>query len=193
MKLLKLTVGVAVSAFLVGAGTVAHAQGGFPAQSFFDVFVFDAAPGYSTALDGSTITIKSSGTVIPSFTVIGLGDSISSWDLKDSAFDIEMTPQNSQVNFEYVIDFGHLTWGGSFNIGGTDTIVQRQADFTGVGFPGGGGSLEDTVDPPGYWIWQSSTPVPDALNSFQLFALALAALGAAHLFFRRQTAMLGRN
>ena len=53
----------------------------------------------------------------------------------------------------------------------------------------GTGSLSDSyVDPPGNWA-----EVPDALSSLPLFALALAGLGAARLFFRGQTAFPAQN
>jgi hypothetical protein len=210
MKSLKLAIRVAVSAFVVSAGAVAYAitpVGGQGTTSFFDVFVFNAAPGTPDFLNGSSITVETGGPVVlfnPSIGGLSL-DRITSWDMLDSSVGVELTPQNSQVLSEQITDFNHLAWNGAFSIGGTDTIVQRlgNADtiiqrvadvFNGTGSLSTQGLLSDSfIDPPGTWNLQSSTPVPDAVNGMQLLALALGGLAVSHLAFRRQAAVAVRE
>jgi len=169
MKMLKVTLALAVFGLFAGAGMVAYSQ------SY--TFVFEATSG-TTALNGSTITIQD--------------NIITFWNLDP----IVLTPPtlssgsaNSSVTAE-TISADASTWDGSFTI--TDTVNPLWS-YSGTDTDGSG-SLDAylngyEIDPPG--TWTPLVPVPDAVNSFQLFALALAALGASGLFFRRQSAILG--
>jgi len=171
MKMLKVILSLAVSGLLVGAGLAAYAA--TPSYTF----VFEATSG-TTALNGSTITIQ--------------GDTITSWNLDPVVFTpptLTSASANSSVTAS-AITVDASTWDGSFTITETDNPLWSYSGQD----TGGSGSLDVyyngyEIDPPG--TWTPLVSVPDAVHSFQLFALALAALGASHLFFRRRSAILG--
>jgi hypothetical protein len=192
MKLLKLAIAAAVSGLFVGAGMVARAV--VPDTYYTYSFKADAQ---DNSFDGSTITIDATT------------GAITAWDLVDESdgpapIELSSALANSQINYYNVASAGASTWAGYFSIGNviyqpsftSDYSAQISDTFLGNSDGTGsidGGYLGDTfTDPGGLWS-AAGDPVPDALNSLQLLALALAGLGASHLFFRRQPAVLTRN
>jgi len=184
MRLLKLTIAASISGLFVGAGTVAHA---FTPDTYYTyVFTADSDAG-NTSFDGSTITIDATT------------DSISSWDLLDSAFGINLTSGTVNWDNTSVTYADPTTWTGNFEIDfGFDALFAPAYDQSEDYFIGSNDGTADNsgaldvnyvnfqADPTGSW-----TPVPDALNSLQLLALALAGLGAcSQLLFRRQAVVL---
>ena len=168
MKSLKLLVMLAVSGWFGGVGTVAYAVTDVTtAPPASQTFVFTAADfAGNTAMDGSTITITG-----------GVSDpAITGWDLKDVDAGIaDWTPGNSYFTTDNVYWYSATSWEGWFELGNGSGNT-----FYGDNYPPEGGDL---------YLWAD----PDALNSLQLLALALSALGASRLFFRGQTAVQGRN
>jgi hypothetical protein len=175
MNPLKLSIAVAVAGLLASTGTVV-AGGTLSSPSY--TYFFTATPGlanYSPAFDGSTITIQDYGII--------------AFDLVDKLLGIEFTQADSSYtyNSSSISFYSDSTWTGSFAIG----YVQRETQyyFSGYNYPSGGElDFTATADPGGTW-----TAVPDALNSLQLLALALAGLAASQLYFRRPVVVLARN
>ena len=191
MNILKLTIAAAISGLFVGVGSVAYAEVPVP-PTYTYVFTANSDAG-DTSFDGSSITISN--------------DIIIGWDLKDNAHGpggalIEEIAGigNSHIYAQNVTSYNSTTWDGSFTIQNyyqsAITSVETPDAFYGDSdgtLASNGGYLYDDYapDPNGYWSTQAA--VPDALNSFQLFALALAALAASRLFFRNQTPVRVRN
>lgn len=176
MKLWKLSLTAAVAALVVvAAGPVARAN-----PFVLDgTYAFTATDG-NNALNGSTVTF--------------LNDVIVNWNLVDSlaptGSDLPLTPSNSSF-----IGFGSAVIGPDewyFSIGSNTvaaSFFEGDNNLEGPGVPGGGlGRLYDGYgDPSGTW-GPARTSVPDASDTFQLFAGALTALGACRYLLFRQAA-----
>jgi len=155
MKLTNLTVALGVAG-LLALGGVAHA---FIAVSPTDTYEFTAAPGYTNAFNGSTITINGAGVTAFSF-----------YDRE-----ISPTPFTTPIAvFDNNITFYDRTgWWGEFTVG---------PDFPYV-FDATGNSMDEYVfapavvgaDPPGTWTY-----VPDASSTFTLLLGVMAALVGFH-------------
>jgi len=175
MNPLKLSIVVAVAGLFASAGTVA-ADGDFSSPSY--TYVFAATPNpddpLASVLDGSTITIQDGA--------------ITTWALIDTYyFGYVFTPADSSLLSETIISYNASTWTGTFQVwfNSKDEEYYFQGDNSSSG---GDLDFSPAGDPAGTW-----TGVPDALNSLQLLALALAGLAAAQLFLRRPVAVLARN
>jgi hypothetical protein len=182
MSLLKLTIVAAISGLFVGAGTPAFAGSSDPVYTYF----FTANPDEgNTWFDGSSITIQD--------------NLITGWNLVDTQYGVDLSSalNNSHIIGQNVTSATASVWGGSFDIGTFSAAIQEVVNDNFLGGSDGtdssnGGYLNDShTDPDGNWSTRAA--VPDALNSFQLFALALAALAASRFFFRRQTPVQVRN
>jgi len=186
MKHLKLTIAIAATGMLLGAGQAAYAAGTVPTSYTY----FFNSDGGLTYFDGSTITIDPSD------------DDITSWNLmnNDGAQGlVDLTPDNSFIQAEDVTDADGGSWTGYFYISdsyqtpslpGLSDTFYGYSDGTGAS---NGGDVDDFFDGTD-GSWTAETPsVPDALNSFQLLAIALGSLGASSLFFRKPTAVRVRD
>jgi hypothetical protein len=196
MKHLKLTIAIAATGMLLGAGQAAYAVTPV-APSYTYVFTGNSDAG-DPSFDGSTITINSGTDAITGWNLIDNGDML---DNNGNPVEVDFTPANSTILAESVSDADDISWTGYFYIWNgpyapatpefiADTFY---GDSDGSGASNGGDLYDGSgLDPDGSWIPETPS-VPDALNSFQLLAIALGALGASTLFFRRPTPALVRK
>lgn len=170
MKATRLTNALAVSGFL-GLASLGHAV--VVSLSSPDTYIFTAAPGYTTAFNGSTLTIA---------TVTGgggnfIGDDITAYNFIDT--DLNPTTYGSDNVYSPITSYDTTGWVGEFvlDVG------------SGVTFDATGTSMDeysgDTAvaggDPPGTW-----TMVPDASSTFPLLLGILAAVVGYHQCNRQQ-------
>jgi len=160
MKTTKLTVLLAVAGFL-GLASVTHALVvvPFPAETY----VFEAAPGYTTAFNGSMITID--GYPAGPYPWEPGASYVIGYDFVDT--DVSPTAYSSgTVLNDNITSFDTSGWVGDFTV-----------DVgSGITFDATGTSLDEysagaAVDPPGTWTY-----VPDASATFPLLLGGLAAL-----------------
>ncbi|MGD1031723.1 MAG: hypothetical protein ABSA05_11325 [Opitutaceae bacterium] len=207
MNFLKLSLVAASAAITIGSGTVARAFITLNVANGY--YVFEAAAGQSTALNGSWVEFNN--------------DSIINWDLVDTtsysyltgypAYPSDyppLTPTNSETftgqvhTYDYGVD-SQATGTNSFyfEIGSPATATSTSNDD--VYFLGANNDSYDTtglgdyensasilVDPPGTWTFDLTQPglgsVPDLSSTFELLAGALIALGACTAGMRKRAA-----
>jgi hypothetical protein len=196
MKLLKLTFAIAATGMLLGAGQAAYAVTAVGA-SYTYVFTGNLEAG-NTNFDGSTITVTGNSTSYE-ITSWNLIDNGGARDANGNPVVVDFTPANSSILSEQVAitanswigDFA--IWDGPFAASDPNSIADTFYGYSdGTGASNGGDLNDSFTDPVGSWLPQTSS-VPDALNNFQLLAIALGALGASSLFFRRPKAALVRK
>jgi hypothetical protein len=160
MKMTKLAIALAVSGFL-GLGSLAHAFIVITPASP-DTYVFEAAPGYTTAFNGSTITIAE----YPAGPYTW--DAVTAYDFIDT--DLSPTTYSSDnVGYGLVTSYDTTGWVGDFQV----TVAPD------VTFEATGTSMDligsVSVDPPGTWNY-----VPDASSTFPMLLGVMAMLVGFH-------------
>jgi hypothetical protein len=174
MKMTKLTIALAVSGFL-GLASLAHAMLVSPVSP--DTYVFEAAPGYTTAFNGSTITIAEfpAGPYPwePAWDAV-IGYDFIDTDLNPTTYSSDIVPYNTVTSYDTT------GWVGEF-----DVDVGN-----GVTFDATGTSLDASFapDPPGTWTY-----VPDASSTFPMLLGVLAALAGVHYCNRPRVLALARR
>jgi hypothetical protein len=179
----KLSLVALVAGSFLGLSPVARAL--IPAELY--TYVFTADPGYTTAFNGSTITIEDK-----------LGDySLVDWDLFDGA-SVLTQANSSQTSVFFSADpsafigtfsvddpawlflssTGPLSYYEEAEYEGSDSMLDSSYTTNTV--------LSVAIDPPGGWAG-SGSGVPDAANTF---GLLLAGAGAMGIIRRRMAAGL---
>ncbi|MGP8198760.1 MAG: hypothetical protein ACLQU4_04575 [Limisphaerales bacterium] len=167
MKATKLMLALTVSGF-IGVASVAHAVIVFPVSP--DTYVFEAAPGYTTAFNGSTITIAE----FPAgpYPWEPAWDSVIGFDFIDT--DLNPTTYSGDlVPYNVVTSYDATGWVGDFQV---NVAPEVTFEATGSSLDLIDASLPSiSLDPPGTW-----TNVPDASSTFPLLLGVMAALVGLH-------------
>ncbi len=166
IPLLKLSLWAALAALIAGNGSLARAN-----DVADGTYTFAATDG-NTAMDGSTVTWS--------------GDSISGWNLVDSApggqgEGLPLTVANSSIIEQGT--FGTNDW--YFEIGspsGVDSTGDADFFFEGENIGAIGFLYDKAGDPTGTWTQGSG--VPDSSGTLDLIAGALVALAICRSFVR---------
>ena len=178
MKIAKLTVALAVAG-LLGLGGMVHAVVVEPVSP--DTYVFEAAPGYTTAFNGSTITIAE----FPAgpWPWEPASDAVIGYDFVDT--DLNPTTYSSDiVPYNTVTSYDTTGWVGEF-----DVDVGNGVTFEAIGGPGTSSlDVSFAPDPPGTWTY-----VPDASSTFPMLLGVLAALAGVHYCNRPRVLALARR
>jgi len=177
MKMTKLTVALAVSG-LLGLASRGHARI-VPAIVSPDTYVFEAAPGYTNAFNGSTITIAEF-TYDQSHT----WDAVSAYDFVDTGLNPTTYSGSDIFGSSLVTSYDMSGWVGEF-----DVNVGSGVTFEAIGGPGIS-SMDATfaADPPGTWTY-----VPDASSTCRLLLGVVAALAGVHYRSRPRVLALARR
>jgi hypothetical protein len=183
MKTTKLTVALAVSGFLGLAG-MAHAVIVFPLPP--DTYVFEAAPGYTTAFNGSTITIDGYPAGPwpwePSFYFVSAYDFIDT-DLNPTTY---TSDGSGSVLVNSVTNYDTTGWVGDFQVNVAPDVTFEATgssmDLISANLP------PVNLDPPGTWTY-----VPDASSTFPMLLGVMAALVGFHHCNRPRVLALARS
>ena len=180
MKIAKLTVALAIAG-LLGLGGMAHAVVVEPVSP--DTYVFEAAPGYTTAFNGSTITIAE----FPAgpWPWEPASDAVIGYDFVDT--DLNPTTYSSDiVPYNTVTSYDTTGWVGEFDVDVGNGVT---FDATGTSmdeYPTGSAVVGG--DPPGTWTY-----VPDASSTFPMLLGVMAVLFGAHYCNRPRVLALARR
>jgi hypothetical protein len=167
MKATKLTVSLAVSG-LLGLASLAQAVVVLPVSP--DTYVFEAAPGYTTAFNGSTITVAE----FPAgpYPWEPASDSVIGYDFVDTDLN-PATYSSDIVPYNTVTSYDTSGWVGDFQVnvapGVTFEATGSSMDLINPALP------EINLDPPGTWTY-----VPDVSSTLPLLLGVMAALVGLH-------------
>ena len=180
MKMTKLTVALAVSG-LLGLASRGHARI-VPAIVSPDTYVFEAAPGYTNAFNGSTITIAEF-TYDQSHT----WDAVSAYDFVDTGLNPTTYSGSDIFGSSLVTSYDMSGWVGEF-----DVDVGSGVTFDAIGGPGTSSMSETTLalDPSASGTW---TYVPDASGTFPMLLGVVAALAGVQYCNRPRVLALARR
>jgi hypothetical protein len=181
MKIAKLTVALAVAG-LLGLGGMVHAVVVEPVSP--DTYVFEAAPGYTTAFNGSTITIAEFPAGPwpwePASDAVIAYDFVDT-DLNPTTYSSDLVPDNTVTSYDTT------GWVGEF-----DVDVGSGVTFDAIGGPGTSSMSETTLalDPSASGTW---TYVPDASGTFPMLLGVVAALAGVQYCNRPRVLALARR
>jgi hypothetical protein len=159
MQITKLTIVLGIAG-LLGSSSAVQAQ--------TDTYIFTAAPDYTTAFNGSTITIDGTGAGVTAF----------------SFYDVDFSPVPYSgpglVVDNNILSYNTTGWTGEFTIIPDPSFI---FGATGTSMDGGFTSPPLLVDPPGTWA-NINVSAPDASSTFPLLMGVLAALAGVHFYQR---------
>jgi hypothetical protein len=146
-----------------------------------DTYVFEAAPSYTTAFNGSTITIAE----FPAgpYPWEPAADSVIAYDFVDT--DLNPTTYSSDlVPYNTVTSYDTTGWVGEFDVNAGSGVT-----FEAIGGPGVSSmNASFAPDPPGTW-----TLVPDSSSTFPMLLGVVAALVRFHHCNRPRVLALARH